>query len=81
MAYLLCVTTFTIAKCAKIQATYMSTTLQKMGFVGTTKRALVFGPEEYGGLGITDLCGWSKESNTSVFYLGISEMGQKLEHC
>jgi hypothetical protein len=33
----------------------MSTALQKMGFMGMTKRALVFGPEEYGGLGITDL--------------------------
>ena len=55
MAYPLCVTTFMKAECAKIQTTYMSMALQKMGFMGMTKRALVFGPEEYGGLGITDL--------------------------
>jgi hypothetical protein len=41
---------FSKAECAIIQATYMSTTLQKMGFMGKTKRALVFGPEEYGSL-------------------------------
>jgi hypothetical protein len=67
MAYPLCVMTFTKAECAKIQATYMSTTLQKMGFIGTTKHALVFGPEEYGRLGITDI--WMEQGIQHVSLL------------
>jgi hypothetical protein len=67
MAYLLCIMTFTKAECVKIQTTYMSTALQKMGFMGTTKRALVFGPEEYGGLGITDL--WTEQGIQHVTLL------------
>jgi hypothetical protein len=55
------------AECAKIQATYMSMALQKMGFIGMTKRALVFGPEEYGGLRITDL--WMEQGIQHVSLL------------
>jgi hypothetical protein len=67
MAYPLCVMTFTKAECVKIQTTYMSMALQKMGFMRTTKRALVFGPEEYGGLRITDL--WMEQGIQHVSLL------------
>jgi hypothetical protein len=80
MAYPLCITTFTKTECDKIQATYMSTALQKIGFMGTTKHALIFGPEEYGGLESV-IYGLNKEANMSASCLDILEMEQRWAHC
>ena len=55
IGYCLPITTFTDAKCDTIQRPFYRELLPKIGFNRNTARAIIFGPQKFGGMQLMDL--------------------------